>query len=122
MDLCGRYTRGVRPEVYLWAILDRGILHRQHVHVTPATFAALAALGLAAAVVGHELVYGFASDRGGQVSGHLTRGEVLTALHISQRVPGACTSAPLVGCNNLLRTMSVVEQKKPALTGDVKGV
>lgn len=104
--------RGARAEAYLWAVLDRGVLHRQHVHVTPATLAALATfatLGFAAAIVRHKLVYGFAGDSGGQVGRHLTRGQVLTALHISKRVPGACTRPDLAGRNNVMDMTWTVE-------------
>lgn len=61
-------SRHRTSEAYLRAVFDRGILHRQHVHVIPASFATL---GLSA-VIGHEILYGFARDGGGQVGRDLT--------------------------------------------------
>lgn len=51
-------------------------------------------------------MYGFAGDGGGQVGGHLTRGEVLAALYITERVPGACTRAvDVAGTTNMSKEM-----------------
>lgn len=72
-----------RPNANLRAVLDRGIFHRHHVHVIPATFATL---GLGA-VMGHEVMYGFASDSVGQVGGDLAGCQVLAALHITEWIP-----------------------------------